>query len=73
MKIPYLNVETCENVLVICNAWFFLFFTCYRPQILSSVWALICAKWEVCRRRSVSFNGVVSNNSCQSLGAASLN
>lgn len=23
MKIPYLNVETCENFLVICNAVFF--------------------------------------------------
>lgn len=44
MKIPYLNVETCENVLVICNT---VFFPCYHPQILSSIWALIWAKWEV--------------------------
>ena len=43
MKIPYLYVETCENFLVICNAGV----SCYRPQILSSIWALIWAKWEL--------------------------
>lgn len=31
MKIPYLNVETCENVLVICNACFF----CYFPPVIT--------------------------------------
>lgn len=59
MKIPYLNVEMCENFLVVCNAGV----SCYRPQILSSIWALIWASGRfsvsLLACRSLFFNAAV--------------